>query len=418
MNNSGDLPVFGKDMSDRNTQHQEEFNLLNYIRLFARHRLLIVIVTGVFAIAGFFFITIASSLPPEISYLPDVNKPYSLILINEMLPGDILGAIFSTQLQALAGMDGNLSANFSYGDLALRLLKSRSILDAVSDEFGLMERYGVKNNRMETRNHILNNLEAVHDEKTMTITISYTDYDPALATRVVDKFVELLGLRFLSISGVQKVAEKELLETKIGEVAEEISRMEARVEIFQKTYGVLDIDSLATEQITMMARFRSQLILKEMEIKTYTDLSRIDDPALRKLRAERDNLVKLIEDLESGFSEYEGLIPAQADLPRIARDFRHAQRDLAVQETIYQTLIQQYELLKLSLEGEKPVFQVLERAEVPDLKVAPKRRFLMIVFIVAGFVAGLVLSYVVHVTRRVSKALADSAKNEEGKSHE
>ena len=60
--------------------------------------------------------------------------------------------------------------------------------------------------------------------------------------------------------------------------------------------------------------------------------------------------------------------------------------ELQAQQTIYTQLKAQLELLKVSMASEKPVFQVLERPEVPDMKSGPSRGMLCIfVTFAAGF---------------------------------
>jgi len=164
---------------------------------------------------------------------------------------------------------------------------------------------------------------------------------------------------------------------------------------------VLSIEELATEQITMLAKLRSQLILKEVEIKTYSDFSRIEDPVIKRLKSERENLLKLIREVETGFSSYEKIMPAQKDLPELALEFIHLKRDLFVQEKIYEILIQQYELTKLSIEGEEPIFQVLELAEVPDKKSGPSRALICIVTVFLAFFFSIIAVFILNAVKNI-----------------
>jgi uncharacterized protein involved in exopolysaccharide biosynthesis len=150
-----------------------------------------------------------------------------------------------------------------------------------------------------------------------------------------------------------------------------------------------------------MARLRSQLILKEMEIKTYSDFARIDDPVIKRLRAERQNLSSLISEMETGFDSYEEVLPSQQDLPKLALEFSHLKRDLLIQSKIYEILTQQYELAKLNVEGEEPVFQVLELAEAPDLKSGPSRSIIVIVTTFAAFFFSVILAFVMNAWRNI-----------------
>jgi len=247
----------------------------------------------------------------------------------------------------------------------------------------------------------LGNSRFDYDNKTRTITISFEDIDPVFAANVVNRLVELLHQRFATIGGNRNLIQKNLLENKLADVSAEMARLEALIQDFQLKQGVLSIEELATEQITMLAELRSQLILKEVEINTYSDLSRIQDPVIKRLKSERDNLLKLIREVESGFSSYEDIMPAQKDLPELALEFAHLKRDLFVQEKIYEVLTQQYELAKLSIEGEEPIFQILELAEVPDKKSAPRRSIICMVTVVVVFFLSIIAAFVFNAIKNI-----------------
>lgn len=310
--------------------------------------------------------------------------------------------ISSSGLGALAGMAGISAGGSGYGELAVKLLKSKSILDKIAEEFNLVERYKIEKHFISgPREIILESSNFDYDAKTNTITISFEDSDPVFATAMVNRMVELLDKRFSSIGGNKSLTLKNLLEEKLAGVSAEMSRFEARIQDFQQEHGVLSIEELATEQITMLARLRSQLILKEVEIKTYSDFSRIEDPVIKRLKSERDNLLKLIREVETGFSSYEKIMPAQKDLPALALKFIHLKRDLFVQEKIYEILIQQYELTKLSIEGEEPIFQVLELAEVPDKKSGPSRSLICIVTVFLAFFFSIIAVFILNAVKNI-----------------
>lgn len=75
-----------------------------------------------------------------------------------------------------------------------------------------------------------------------------------------------------------------------------------------------------------------------------------------------------------------------ASIPSIILDASMLELELQAQQTIYTQLKARLELLKVSMASEKPVFQVLERPEVPDMKSGPSRGMLcIIVTFAAGF---------------------------------
>ncbi len=381
---------------------EDEIDLLALFGVLFRYKLLIIIITMVAALGAVGFSVMSLVLPPEKSPLPNRYRPEALILVQGQQQGGLSSMLSSSGLGTLAGIAGISAGGSGYGELAVKLLKSKSILDKIAGEFNLVERYKIeKHFKSETREIILGSSKFDYDAKTNTITISFEHYDPVFATAMVNRMVELLDKRFSSIGGNKNLTLKNLLEEKLVGVSAEMSRFEARIQDFQQKHGVLSIEELAAEQITMLARLRSQLILKEVEIKTYSDFSRIEDPVIKRLKSERDNMLKLLREVETGFSSYEKIMPAQKDLPELALEFIHLKRDLFVQEKIYEILIQQYELTKLSIEGEEPIFQILELAEVPDKKSGPSRSLICIVTVFLAFFFSIIAVFILNAVKNI-----------------
>lgn len=77
--------------------------------------------------------------------------------------------------------------------------------------------------------------------------------------------------------------------------------------------------------------------------------------------------------------------------------------ELNAQKQVYTQLKTEYELLKVQMASETPVFQVLERAEVPDRKSGPSRGMLcIIVTFAAGFFA-VMLAFALEAIENVKK---------------
>jgi len=380
---------------------EDEIDLLSLFGVLFKYKLFIIITTLISALSVVAFSILSLRLPPEKSPLPNKYRPEALILVQDQQQGGVSSMLSSSGLGTLAGLAG-VSPGSSYGELAEKLLKSKSILDKIVEEYKIVEKYKIKEHlKAASRQIILNNSRFEYDNKTKTITISFEDIDPVFAANVVNRLVELLDQRFATIGGNRNLTQKNLLENKLADVSTEMARLEALIQDFQLKHGVLSIEELAKEQITMLAGLRSQLILKEVEIKTYSDLSRIQDPVIKRLKSERDNLLKLIREVESGFSSYEDIMPAQKDLPELALEFAHLKRDLFVQEKIYEILTQQYELTKLSIEGEEPIFQILELAEVPDRKSGPSRSIICIVTVFVAFFLSIITAFILNAVKNI-----------------
>ena len=380
---------------------EDEIDLLSLFGVLFRYKLFIIAVTLIAAFGVVVYSILSLKLPPEKSFLPNKYRGQALILVHETQQGGLSSIVASSGLGSLASLAG-VSTGQSYGELAVKLLKSKSLLDRIVEEYNIIERYEIeKYFKAESRSILLENSKFDYDNKTNTVTISFEDYDPAFAAEVTNRMVELLDRRFSTIGGNRELTKKSLLEEKLADVTAEMSGLEARIQDFQEKHGVLRVEDLAIEQVTVLAKLRSQLILKEMEIKTYSDFSRIDDPILKRLKAERDNLLGMVKEVEGGFSSFEKVMTSQKELPRLALEFEHLKRDLLVQGKIYEILTQQYELAKLSLEAEEPIFQILELAEAPDRKSGPRRSIICIVTVFAAFFMSIISAFILNAVRNI-----------------
>ena len=75
--------------------------------------------------------------------------------------------------------------------------------------------------------------------------------------------------------------------------------------------------------------------------------------------------------------------------------------ELKVQEEIYAQLKAQYEMLKVTMASEQPVFQILEYAEVPDQKSKPSRGMLCIIVTFAAFFVSVFLAFLLNAIKNI-----------------
>ncbi len=377
--------------------------VLHYFSILWSYRKLIVIITAVAVVATTIFCVISIILPPERSPLPNVYTAEARVLIKQGSETDLSYSILSS-----LGIDTrapDVSPGFDNGALVLQVLKSRTFLDKVIEEFDIVNKYGITEQVKSTaRGLILNKSSFTHNRTTSTITITFDDIDPVFARDVTNRMVSLLNDWFAQNMGNSKLREKQLLEEKVNEVKGEVAGLESRLKTLQEKYGVLTAQDLGTSSASALAELRSQLIMKEIEIKNYSTISAIEDPKLQQLKEERQNILDLIsEQMKAGGSE--GVDPgnaaiSQKSLPDLQLEFNHLVMELDVQRKIYNTLSHQYEVLKLTSEPES-AFQILELAEIPDEKSGPQRSRIVILALIITFLGSIVFSFVLNTLSRL-----------------
>ena len=85
----------------------------------------------------------------------------------------------------------------------------------------------------------------------------------------------------------------------------------------------------------------------------------------------------------------------------IVMDATLKKMELSVQQEIYAQLKAQYEMLKVTMSSEQPVFQILEFAEVPDRKSAPSRGMLCIIVTFASFFVSVFMAFLLNALKNI-----------------
>lgn len=380
----------------REPEPDAPYDLRHLAGILWQYRWLIVAVTAAGTTLVLTYLILSRELPEERNPLPDVYRAEALLLVPRSANAPTIDSEWSGALSSSA-LSGLLPGQVNNMRLAVILLNSKTIIDEVAKRLELAERYNITRNvRGAVRQRFLAKAEFDPNQSERLLRIAYRSSDPEFARDVVDLLVNLLEKRFADLGIDRSKRRRDLIASRHSEVEGQIERYAKEIKEFQERHGVLNVDDLAREYVRRLADLNTQLLLQEVEIQTYVGVAPDNDPALRVLQAERDNLRQLIEEMESGYEAYEGQLPAQDELPELAQEFARLRREQAVQVELFKLLSREYELAKLEVAGQEPVFQVLESAEVPDLRDGPPRRQILMfgffAFLGVGIVAALVLN--------------------------
>jgi tyrosine-protein kinase Etk/Wzc len=366
--------------------------ILHYIAILLKYKWLILIISGLAAALVVLYSLISIILPPKISPLPNKYTAQAVLLVQGTPTGSLDSVIASLGL-ALPEQAGSPTTAPDYGQIALMVLNSKIIVDQLIDDFDIVRKYRIQEgDRTSARTAVLKGAQFNYTKASGVLTVSYEATDPVYAKDMVNRMVELLNDWFVSKGGTTKLKQKNMLEQKIAEVSADIAKLEAQIRDFQKQYGVLTVEELAASQSKVLADLRAQQVLKEMEIRNYTQFTKIEDSHLMRLRAENENIKGLISQNEKQFS---GL-----DLPTLSLQFARLKMALDIQTRIFESMSEQYEVTKLTLESE-PVFQILDLAEVPDRKSGPHRSTLCLVTILLAALGGVLLAFLLNMVKGI-----------------
>ena len=147
------------------------------------------------------------------------------------------------------------------------------------------------------------------------------------------------------------------------------------------TIGFTDIDPVFARDVVNFAVDWMQNRFDELGL----DTNRIEKKNLEaNIEATYKEILKLEKEAQNlGASVNKGVSVWGA--PNVSIETSRIQMELSAQQKVYEQLKTQYELLKVKMQSEQPVFQILERPEIPDLKSKPSRGKLCIIITFAAF---------------------------------
>jgi tyrosine-protein kinase Etk/Wzc len=371
---------------------------LRYVAVLLRYKWFIIGVTGLVGGIALALCVASILLPAGKNPMPNEFTAEATILVQQNPSNDLTANIISAV--ALGNQEASAPLGFEYSALLLRMLRSRVIIDQVLEDFSIGRRYklaGAPKSR--ERDLLLGRMRFGYTKTTGILSISYHDTDPRFASEIVNRMVYLLEEWFTTIWGTSSEKQRQLLQQKLNEVSAQVASLEDQLKALQKKYGFLTTQDLGVSQTQTLAGLRSQLILKEMEIRNYAGFAREQDPHLQQLNAERQNILDLIQQVQKGTAETSQFNASQQDLPEVAQQYANLSQQISVRRGIYETLSHQYEMAKLSIQP-TPSFQVLEMAEVPDHKSGPNRVMLFVTDTLFALAGSIVVSFIVNAVRK------------------
>lgn len=364
-----------------------DFDLLKLISIIIKNIKLIIVVSFIIMILTLTIMIISKLLPSDKSFLPDQYSPKSIVILNRSSESSgidsLLGSSGMSALTSISGISSGLTA-VSDSAIAIKLVTTNSFINKIANKFDLYKVYKLEESeypKTELKDILKEKLKLSEDETTQMLEISYTDTDKYLATEIVNSVTDLLEEEFNKIDVIRNSDQFNAVNDKIMMVSKELERLQREIIIFQTTHNLIDVDMVADKLITQVSSFQTQLLNKEVEIESYGKISSIRDPGYIKLMNERDAIVNAIQKLESGEV---GDFPPIKELPNLSLELNNLKLEAEIQANAYKILVQQSEVLKLTAKGNTSTFQVLEYADVPEIKSQPGRARLLILISFMG----------------------------------
>ncbi|MGB6192353.1 MAG: GNVR domain-containing protein [Terracidiphilus sp.] len=361
---------------------QDGLSVLDLLTLFALRKRMILTITVAFAIVGI----VASLLLPK-EYTASVT----------LLPpqqNSTMGSALAAQLGNLGGglaslAGGSLGLKNS-NDMFVGMLKSRTVEDAMVDQYGLMAEYHPRY-ASDARKVFESRVKIDGNQKDGIIRISVEDRSADRAAELANGYVQQFR-RLSEHLAITEASQRRLFfEQQLGQAKDHLADAEEALKQTELTTGLIQMDSQARALIESAAQLRAQIAAKEVEMQAMQTYATSENAQLLQAQQELDALRSQLAKL--GGSEAESstsiLVP-KGRVPQAGLEYVRKMRDVKYYETIFEILARQFELAKLDEAKQGALIQVIDAAVPPDRRSSPKRAIITILTTLAGFFVALV----------------------------
>jgi uncharacterized protein involved in exopolysaccharide biosynthesis len=292
-----------------------------------------------------------------------------------------------TTLSALLGQLGPLGmlgakdlGLKSTSDLYVDMLQSRTIADALIQQFDLKQEYRLKT-QADTRLK-LTARSAISATKDGIISISVLDPDPKKAAAMANAYVAELYKLNQSLATTEAGQRRVFYEQQLEKAKEDLSRAEIEMKQTEESTGMLSLEGQTKAAVESAAHLQALIAGKEVELQSLASFATEQNPELQRLHAELAALRQQQAALQSKGSKGE-LTAGQ--LPEAGLQYVRKLREFKYRETLFEILARQYEAAKMDESKNASVVQVLDPAVESEKPSSPER----LAFAGGGAIAGL-----------------------------
>jgi capsule polysaccharide export protein KpsE/RkpR len=302
-------------------------------------------------------------------------------------PGQGL-AMFAAAAGRLGGNLGSIGNELlglkTSDDLFAGVLLSRTVQDDLITKFDLRKVYGERR-WIDARKELTRDTDVGIDRKSGILTIQVTDRDPKRACAMAQEYVSQLNNVVTQLNTSSAHRERIFLEERLSEVKQELEASEKEFSQFASKNGAIDIKEQGKAMVEAAALLEGQLIAARTELQGLRQIFTDNNVRVRSSQARVNELELQIRKMggtasaaENAASPDNAVYPSIRKLPLLGVTYADLFRHTKVEEAVFETLTQQYELAKVQEAKEVPSVKVLDPADVPEKKVFPPRTLLVL----------------------------------------
>ncbi|MGC9995261.1 MAG: GNVR domain-containing protein [Terriglobia bacterium] len=330
--------------------------------------------------------------------IPSRYQSVARLMPPDSQPGSGLAmaaAALSGQASGMAGLAGDLLSIKSTSELFVGILASRTVADNLIHKFNLQKLYHAR--RMEdARKALAAHTGTAVDRKSQIVTITVTDKNPQRAEAMAQAYVEELNRLVADVSTSSARRERIFLEQRLQAVNQDLEAAEKEFSEFSSKNTAIDIKEQGKAMFDAAAALQGEYIAARSELEGLRQIYTDQNVRVRAGQARMEELQSQLNKLggkgESTSLEKATLVdplyPSIRKLPLLGVTYADLYRRTKVEDAVFETLTQEYELAKVQEAKEIPTVKVLDPPNVPDKKSFPPRTLIVVLGTMLAFSFG------------------------------
>jgi len=355
---------------------KHELKLFDYIQILLKWKKFLLITIFSIAIIS----TLIAFLLPHWFRSTASIKPASKSNIS------LFSAILGSKGLSSLGKSLNIGGlQYSDLDYYISLLNSRRILLKMISKFHLKQKYN-EEFIFKTIDDLLNNSSFEADPTSNTLIISVIDKNPHIAMEMVGYYIQLLWENLTELSQIELNNAKSTIGKRYKQNLKDLGDAENKLKLFQEKYGVVLPKEQFISTIEVVTKIEAQKLLLEAKLATITKIKGIEAPSAKDIKIQIDVLQNKLVEMNQKIKIHnsDNLYVSYKFAPELINKYVKCYRNVKLQATLLEYLYPLYEQTKMQQEDKSLNFLVIDKPNLPEYKVKPKRAIIILTGIFLG----------------------------------
>ena len=371
----------------------QEYNLIDYLKVLKRWKNFIFL--NVFVITLF---AIILSL-----IIPKTYRASAVLMPPLMQAGmGVFTPLIDSPLGGLFSQDTDETLSM------IAILKSRTVLTSVIEEFNLIELYEVENIDIaiqSLKDHVLTDID---DEGTIRVSVdiltkwfhpdSEEEKAKQLCSDIANYFIKQLDIVNKNLQMEEASFQRKFIEIRYKDNIQELKSAEEKLKQFQEINNMISLPDQTHAAIEAASKIKGHILSNEVHLEVLKKAYNSGHPDIDQLINEIAALTEQLYWMEYGkeieHTNIKNIFPAFSRMPELETQLRQLMREVEIQNTLFAFLTQQYEEAKINEAKDTPTIQILDIAVKPNVKYKPFRALIVIGAGMFGLIFGCFISFV------------------------